>query len=123
MNVRAVAVVVALLFVAAIGYVLYRNLALNMGYTTQLTLDVGFAAWKFEQPQPVLYLLLSAFSAGFLAAMTWFGLRSAALSRRVRQLEREAALGGTGYGSRSSSTGTATAASSNQGASERSEWR
>jgi len=123
MNVKAVAAIVALVVVAVFGYLCYRNLVLNMGYTTQLTFDAVVVAWQFERPQPVLYLLLTSFAAGFTVAMAWFGLRAATLSRKIRQLEREAALGGSSYSYRSSSNNSAPTASSSAGASERSEWR
>lgn len=65
----------------------------NTGRTTQLSLDVGFAAWRLAHPVTVSALVWASFGAGLLLAGTWGLLRSAALARKVRQLEQQVALG------------------------------
>lgn len=65
----------------------------NSNRTTQLSLDLGFAAWQLEREVPVLALLGGALLAGLVvgALPSWWRARS--LAGRVRELESQQALG------------------------------
>ena len=66
----------------------------NSSRTTQLSLDIGVAAWKLMDPAPIPMLMWACFVLG--AVMTWAAgmRRNLVLARRVRQLEQEMALAG-----------------------------
>ena len=57
-----------------------------------LSLDLGFAAWQTSPGLPVPALIGASFGAGFLGALVLVLPRMAAQGRRVRALERSAAL-------------------------------
>ena len=98
MSVRAtsllIVAVVALLGVA--GLVLF--VVQNSARRTQLSLDLGVAAWQLAEPVPVVWLVAAAFALGFALAAAWLGVRSMQLSSRVRRLEQEIALAGPAQG-------------------------
>ena len=64
----------------------------NMGRTTDLSLDLYWAAWKLSQPVAVPVLLWSSFGAGLLLAGGWGWIRAVSLERKVRRLEHELAF-------------------------------
>jgi uncharacterized integral membrane protein len=66
----------------------------NASRTTQLSLNLGFAAWQLQDPVPVPALIAVAFATGFLLSAVLFGVRAVTAGRRVRRLEQEAALNG-----------------------------
>ncbi len=64
----------------------------NSARTTQLSLDLGFAAWQLKQPVAVPLLLLAAAGGGFLFGFLPLWVRGFARGRRIKQLERQLAL-------------------------------
>ena len=87
---RWVKLIVVLLVIAVIAAFTVQN----TGRTADLSLDLGFAAWKLARPATVAALVWASFGAGLLLAGTWGFVRGVALARRVRQLEQQIALGG-----------------------------
>jgi uncharacterized integral membrane protein len=85
--VKIIAVGLGLLMVAAF-------VAQNSSRTTELSFDIGLAAWKLAAPMPIPALMGLCVGGGGLVAWA-IGLSSrVALQRRVRQLEQENALRG-----------------------------
>ncbi|MCB9759308.1 MAG: DUF1049 domain-containing protein [Alphaproteobacteria bacterium] len=70
----------------------------NLGRTSQLSLNMGFAAWELQQPMPVPALLGIAFGAGLLLGGGFALMRVVSLGSEVRRLNREIALSGDGSG-------------------------
>ena len=66
----------------------------NLARTTQVSLNLGFAAWQLAEPVPVPALIGISFAAGFVLSAILFGIRAVTAGRRVRRLEQEAALNG-----------------------------
>ncbi len=66
----------------------------NSTRTTILSFDVGVAAWKLASPISIPALMGACFFGGTLVALGWSMAGRIALSRRLRQLEQEAALRG-----------------------------
>jgi hypothetical protein len=66
----------------------------NSERSTQLTLNLGFAAWQLAQPVSVPALIGVAFAAGFVLAAVPLGAMAISASRRARRLGQEAALNG-----------------------------
>jgi len=66
----------------------------NSARTTQLSLDLGFAAWQLGTPISVTLLIGASILIGFLVGATLFVPRLLRLGRQVRSLERQVALGG-----------------------------
>lgn len=73
----------------------------NNGRTVELSLDIGFAAWKLARPATASAVVWGSFGAGVLLAATVGFVRRRALVRKVRQLEQQLAMSGRS----SSSTG------------------
>lgn len=67
--------------------------AQNLARATQLSLNVGFAAWQLSQPVPVVGLVFGSFGLGLVIGAILMLRRSFRLSRRIRELEQQAALG------------------------------
>lgn len=65
----------------------------NSGFRVPLQLNLYFAAWQLSEPASVTVLMWSSFGAGGLLAWMWGAWRSAALTRKVRRLEQEVAMG------------------------------
>jgi len=84
--------IVALVLLAALGFVTYLFVLQNSARTTALSLDLGVAAWATSAPLPVVPLLGAAFGSGFLVALVALLPRLAGQGRRVRALERQIAL-------------------------------
>jgi uncharacterized integral membrane protein len=82
--------VAALMVLGAVMFVMQ-----NSARTTELSFDIGVAAWKLAAPVPVPVLMgVCAAGGGLLVGV--LGLASRVrLQRRVRQLEQEMALRGT----------------------------
>lgn len=89
----ALALLVAVIALASAGALFAVQ---NAARKVQLSFELPFhlAKWQLAQPMPVLWLIGGAFVLGFVLAMVIFGVRSMRLSRRVRKLEQEIALGG-----------------------------
>ncbi|MBW1880129.1 MAG: LapA family protein [Deltaproteobacteria bacterium] len=66
----------------------------NGARTTQLSLDLGFAAWQLGEPISITVLLGIALGIGLLVGVVLFVPRMLRLGRQVRSLERQASLGG-----------------------------
>ncbi len=81
-----------LLFVAAIVSLVGLFAVQNSSRSTQLSLDVGVAAWQLEQPVSVPLLMAACLGGGWLVAAIPLGLRSYTRGRRVKQLERDLSL-------------------------------
>jgi len=64
----------------------------NAGVEASLGLNVGFAAWRFAEPQPVALLMLAALGVGLVLGGGWGMARASSHSRRAQRLEREMAL-------------------------------
>lgn len=73
----------------------------NSGRTVELSLDLGFAAWKLARPATASAVVWGSFGAGFALAFVGGFFRRAALTRRVRQLEQQLALAGPSSGTSS----------------------
>ena len=85
-------VVVGVVLFALLGTA-YLFVVQNSLRATQLSLDLGFAAWQLAEPVPIVALVGLAFGAGFALAALIFGVRGVRTSRRLRKLEQEVALG------------------------------
>lgn len=94
MSSRSTVIAVVVVLIAALGFTGYLFVVQNIRRTTQLSLDLYFAAWQLSEPVPVIALVGIAFVLGFVIAAAAFGLRAAQLGRRLRRLEQEVALGG-----------------------------
>ena len=88
-----------LVLLAALGGVGTLFVLQNGARTTQLSLDVGFAAWKLEQPISVPALVGICFGAGFLGGALVFGVRGMRLASKMRRLEQELAVSSAVTGS------------------------
>jgi uncharacterized membrane protein YciS (DUF1049 family) len=66
----------------------------NSARTTQLSFDVGVAAWELEQPLSIPLLIGVCFGSGLALGVATMGVRAARLAMRVRQLEQQVALQG-----------------------------
>ena len=66
----------------------------NLGRTSVLSLDLGVVAYQFAEPQPIQYIVLSAFGIGLLLAGFLGIFQRMAMAKRIRELEREAATAG-----------------------------
>lgn len=75
-----------------IGLATYQNLS----RTTQLSFDLGFAAWQLPQPVVIPALMWGCFLVGFLLGALLFVGRASRASRKARRLEQELALAGGG---------------------------
>lgn len=98
MSARTAAWLVALLLAATVGFVGYLFVVQNSLRTTQLSLNLGFAAWELSQPLPVVALVGGAFGAGLLLGLLLLLPGWARRGRKLRQLEQEIALGGATRG-------------------------
>lgn len=81
-----------LLLLAVMGVLLSLFYVQNSARTTQLSLDLGFAAWRLQQPVPVPALVLGCVGGGFLVGFLPTWMRGLSRGRRVKQLERQLAL-------------------------------
>ena len=81
-----------LLLILSLGGVAGLFIVQNSTRTTQLSLDLGMAAWQLEQPVSVPLLMGACLVAGLLLGAVPVSLRSYSRGRRVKQLERELAL-------------------------------
>jgi uncharacterized integral membrane protein len=86
--VRWVQLVAALLAVGASALFAVQNSARR----TQLSFDVGVAAWQLEQPVPIPALLGGVLVGGLVLGALPMALRSARLAARVRELESREAM-------------------------------
>ena len=64
----------------------------NSARTTQLSFDIGVAAWQLQEPVPIPALIGVCVGVGFLIGAVPLGLRSLRLSSRVRELEANVAV-------------------------------
>ena len=81
------ALIVFLLAAGVVGLFVVQNSA----RTTQLSLDLGVAAWQLKRPMSVPTLLGIAFGAGFVFGAVPMGIRSMASGRKAKRLERQLA--------------------------------
>lgn len=81
-----------LLLLAVMGAFVGLFYVQNSARTTQLSLDLGFAAWQLKQPVSVPILVLGSVGGGFLFGFLPTWMRGLARGRRVKQLERQLAL-------------------------------
>jgi uncharacterized membrane protein YciS (DUF1049 family) len=86
-----------LLVVALGGTVLTLGWLQNSSRTTDLSLNLGFAAWRLAEPVAVPALLATASGVGFVLGMFVFGAGWLRASRRARRAERQVALSGSGW--------------------------
>ena len=68
----------------------------NSARTTQLSLNLGVAAWELRQPVSVMGLIGLTFGLGTLLGALPMFLRARTLKSRVRTLEREVAMNDSG---------------------------
>jgi uncharacterized integral membrane protein len=94
MTPRGVLYGIVALVVLLLGSVAALFVLQNAARTTELSLNLGFAAWQLAEPLPIPALIGVSFGAGFLLATLLFGVRAITAGRRVRRLEQEAALNG-----------------------------
>ena len=83
-----------LALVGSAAFALFAFTVQNSSRTTQLSLDVGLAAWKLVDPAPIPMLMWGCFALGTVVTWSLGMRRNLVLSRRVRQLEQEMALAG-----------------------------
>jgi len=88
---RYLAIAALLLFLVAVG-VMALFVVQNGARTTQLSLDLGFAAWQLKEPVAVPALFGAAFGSGLLLGVVPMWIRGLARGRKLKQLERQAAL-------------------------------
>jgi uncharacterized integral membrane protein len=86
-------IIVLVLVVIVVGLILLFVVQ-NSARTTQLSLDLGFAAWKLDTPVQVTLLIGVSFLVGFLGGVVLFVPRLLRQGRQVRSLERQVTLGG-----------------------------
>lgn len=84
---------VSLLIFAALAALLAMFLTQNAARTTQLSLNLGVAAWQLRDPVPVVALLVGTFAGGFFLGAVAMLRRSFRQGRRIRELEQQIALG------------------------------
>jgi uncharacterized integral membrane protein len=101
---RSTVVAVVVILLLAFGALFVVQ---NSARTTQLSLDLGAAAWQLERPVPIPTLIGVCFGAGLLLGGGWGGMRILRLSSRIRQLEQQAAL--AAFSTPASSTPTSSA--------------
>lgn len=95
MNNRPVAIsgiVLTLLGVVLLALFVYQNHL----RTTQLSLDLGFAAFQLQQEVMIPALMAICFGAGFVVAAIAFGSSAVRARNKARRLEAELALSGGG---------------------------
>lgn len=59
----------------------------NAARTTQLSFDLGFAAWRLEEPLPVPVLMALCCAGGLLLGLAVAVERALSLTARIHQLE------------------------------------
>jgi len=64
----------------------------NSARTTQLSLDLGFAAWRLQQPVTVPALVGASAGIGFLLGFLPMWVRGFARGREVQRLRSQVAL-------------------------------
>lgn len=88
---RYLAVIAFVLVLAFLG-VVALFVVQNGARTTQLSLDLGFAAWQLKDPVAIPALVGITFGSGFFLGVVPMWLRGLSQGRKVKQLERQAAL-------------------------------
>lgn len=83
---RSTLVAVVVILLLAVGALFVVQ---NSARSTQLSLDLGVAAWQLERPVPIPALIGVCFGAGLLVGAGSVGLRMMRLSSRIRQLEQQ----------------------------------
>jgi len=84
-----------LLVFALLGFVGFLFVVQNSARDTQLSLDLGVAAWQLAQPLSVPALIGLCFGAGFVLGVLTMGAQAARLGRRARRLEQQIATSGS----------------------------
>lgn len=82
--------IVGLVLMGLLAYAFYAQNSLRV---TQLSLDVGIAAWRLQQPMPVPLLMGLCFAGGVLPVSLWAWWRTAVLRAELRKLRQEVAMG------------------------------
>ncbi len=72
----------------------------NGGRQTQLSLDLGVAAWQLQQPLAVPVLIAVCFGTGVVTGAALMGVRAMRQGSRVRRLEQELAVNSAVTGDR-----------------------
>lgn len=85
--------IVLLVLAAVVLFVAALFVVQNSARSTELSLDLGFAAWQLAQPVSVMALVGIAFGVGLVIALALTLPRLARLGRRVRALERQVSIG------------------------------
>lgn len=70
----------------------YAFYAQNSLRVAELSLDLGFVAWRLSEPIPVPLLMLLCFLAGALPVMLWTWWRTSVLRAEVRKLRQQQAV-------------------------------
>jgi len=86
--------IVLLVLAAVVVFVGVLFVMQNSARSTQLSLNLGFAAWQLGQPISMPALIGISFGGGVLITLIATLPRLGRLGRRVRALERQVALGG-----------------------------
>ena len=81
-----------LVVVLVLGGVVALFVIQNGARTTQLSLDLGVAAWQLDKPVSVPALMAATASGGFLLGAVPLWLRGMSRGRRLKQLERQQAV-------------------------------
>jgi hypothetical protein len=68
----------------------------NAARTTQLSLDLGFVAWQLERPVALPLVMGVCFLTGLGVGWVVASVSAAQRASRIRQLELNAAISGTG---------------------------
>lgn len=128
MSLRFASLLALLLLAILAGVAGYAFVVQNANRTVMLSLNLYFFAWRLAEPVPVTALIGGAFGLGLAGPTVLLGVRNVMLNRRLRRLERDAALGNSSYGSSSYGSYGSKAADplptpSAKPSSERSEWR
>lgn len=80
------------LVVALLGFTGFLFVVQNSGRTTQLSLDLGVAAWQLSDPVSVPALIGTCFGAGFILGLLTMSGQAARLARRARRLEQQLSM-------------------------------
>lgn len=80
----------------------------NMERSSELSLNLGVAAYELAQPTPVPLLMLASLGLGLLIGGGWGVAKVASQSRELRRLKREASYASADGGASSGSLGAST---------------
>ena len=86
--------IAVLVLIGLLGFGGYLFVVQNLGRSTQVSFDLGFAAWQLANPVSIPVLVGLAFGVGLGTGLLLTLPRMARISRKARTLERQVALSG-----------------------------